>query len=360
MSIGYEHDEEMPEFFVGRQRELAWIDQRARERGRTLEIVGPGGVGKTALVRRFLQLRRFDGEAIWIAQSNAPLDLDRIDYLLREVRSRRGNIVVVDYATLDDDQLDRLMRKVFNWKVVRTLFVIGRTATSAKRASTLEVGPLDEDSSQEIPVAFLSTAAGIPLAIRLIAEQSRRSSPDSLASQLQGLLYDVEKQIHVPRRELIAAIKPRLVIANDQVLKRLQSRPEDIHQIGHRKFEELIAELLSDMDFDVELTPATRDGGRDVLAYWNSPIGRLLCLVEAKKYRSDRPVGISLVRNLYGTLMDEQATSAMLVTTADFSPDARKFEQRHKWQIGLKNYTDLVEWIENYKKPKSNRILLPS
>jgi restriction system protein len=81
--------------------------------------------------------------------------------------------------------------------------------------------------------------------------------------------------------------------------------------------------------------------------------------VEVKKHRPDRTVGIQLVKNLYGTLMDEQATSAMLVTTSDFSRDARKFEDKHKWQLALKNYTDLVEWIENYKKPKAAKIIRP-
>jgi HJR/Mrr/RecB family endonuclease len=178
---------------------------------------------------------------------------------------------------------------------------------------------------------------------------------------LQGSLYELQNQVLVPQRELINRVEPTIIRANEQILERLRARPQDIHRIGHRKFEELIAELLEDMDFDVELTQATRDGGRDVLAYWNSPVGRLLILVEAKKYRPDRTIGVQLVRTLYGTLMDEQANSAMIVTTSDFSPDARSFEAKHKWQLGLKNYTDLVGWIENYKKPKPQRsnIILP-
>jgi restriction system protein len=202
-------------------------------------------------------------------------------------------------------------------------------------------------------------AEGHPLAIHLIARLLETHDPSALAGLLQGALYQLDNEILVPRRELIKSVKPRLVLVNEQFLEKLKARPEDIHQIGHRKFEEIVAELLDDMGFNVELTQETRDGGRDVLAYWDSPVGRLLCLVEAKKHRPDRTVGVQLVRNLYGTLIDEQANSAILVTTADFSADARKFAARHKWQLGLKNYTDLVQWIENYKKPKSKGIIIP-
>jgi restriction system protein len=111
-----------------------------------------------------------------------------------------------------------------------------------------------------------------------------------------------------------------------------------------------VAELLTDLGYDVELTPATRDGGKDILAYMTTPHGKLLCLVEAKKYRRDRPVGVELVRQLYGTLADADASSAMLVTTSSFSPGAKAFQQRHQYKLTLRDYGNVVQWIEGYKK----------
>ena len=116
-----------------------------------------------------------------------------------------------------------------------------------------------------------------------------------------------------------------------------------------RQFEEIIADLLSSMGYDVELTKQTRDGGKDILAYMNTDLGRFLCLVGAKRHRHDRPVGIALVRNLYGTLKDHEATSAMLVTTSYFSDDAKEFQERHKFHFALRDYADVVAWIQKYK-----------
>jgi len=103
------------------------------------------------------------------------------------------------------------------------------------------------------------------------------------------------------------------------------------------------------MGWRVELTPATRDGGKDILAYLDTDVGEILCLVEAKKYRRDRNVGIDLVRTLYGTLCDYQANSAMLVTTSAFTPDAHEFRRRHQYQLSLKDYAHIVDWIHRYK-----------
>jgi hypothetical protein len=79
-----------------------------------------------------------------------------------------------------------------------------------------------------------------------------------------------------------------------------------------------------------------------------SECGEFLCLVEAKKHREDRKVGVSLVRTLYGTLCDFQASSGMLVTTSSYSKDAHALQQKHKYQLSLKDYTDVAGWIQRY------------
>ena len=121
-----------------------------------------------------------------------------------------------------------------------------------------------------------------------------------------------------------------------------------MHKLSPREFEKLLAELLRDMGWEVELTKQTRDGGSDILAYLNTEVGRLLCLVEAKHYRQDRKIGVDLVRTLYGTLCDAQANSAMLVTSSTFTADAKQFQQKHQYQLNLRDYTDLVKWILKY------------
>jgi restriction system protein len=100
---------------------------------------------------------------------------------------------------------------------------------------------------------------------------------------------------------------------------------------------------------EVELTPATRDGGKDILAYMDTPVGKLLSLVETKQHNKNRPVGVSLVRSLYGTVVDHQASSGMLVTTSRFAKPAKQFQEKHRYQLELKDYGDVVNWLLKHK-----------
>lgn len=149
-------------------------------------------------------------------------------------------------------------------------------------------------------------------------------------------------------RRLLAVAKPVIVTANEAMVKALKQCPEDVFKLTSRQFEELVAELLHDMGYDVTLTPATRNGGKDILASIKNECGEFLCLVEAKKHRRDRKVGVSLVRSLDGTLCDFQASSAMLVTTSTFSKDAHAMREKHKYQLSLRDYTDVAGWIQKH------------
>ena len=163
------------------------------------------------------------------------------------------------------------------------------------------------------------------------------------------LLYEAKTELTIPDRTIITDVVPRIEIASARLAERLKNQPQDIHGLTSREFEYLIAELLTDLGCGrVQVTPATRDGGRDLLAYFDLDLGTLLCLVEAKKNRPDRPVGVELVRSLYGVVCHEDASHGMLVTTSTFTSDAQAFQLKHPHRLSLRDYTHLTDWIHRY------------
>ena len=92
-------------------------------------------------------------------------------------------------------------------------------------------------------------------------------------------------------------------------------------------FEHLIRELF-EKEFkasggEVKVTQASRDGGVDAVAFDPDPIRGGKIVIQAKRYTNT--VGVSAVRDLFGTVINEGATKGILVSTADYGPDAYDF-----------------------------------
>ncbi len=136
----------------------------------------------------------------------------------------------------------------------------------------------------------------------------------------------------------------------DRILNQLKHDPKQLYRLTPREFEELIAHLLEGEGYSVSLTQQSHDGGKDILIATPTDLGDLLYLVECKKYDSKRPVGVSLVRELYGVVEQERATAGLLVTSSYFTPAALKFREPVKHRIALHDYIKVIEWINNNMK----------
>lgn len=144
-------------------------------------------------------------------------------------------------------------------------------------------------------------------------------------------------------------LSPVTTFLDTELLRYLAKHPDRLYQVDPRKFEELVAELLRDMGYDVRLTPATVDGGRDVLAVFKIPAGEILTIVECKRFAADRHIGPDLVQRLLWVAdRYDNASRAMLATTSFFSPKARDLERQFRWRLGLKDFAALEDWLGKY------------
>jgi len=83
-----------------------------------------------------------------------------------------------------------------------------------------------------------------------------------------------------------------------EIKRYFKDNPAKLYDLSPRKFEELIASILEDLGFDVQLTQATRDGGSDIIAYIRNAVCEYLTLVECKKYDPKNKVGVGIIRAL--------------------------------------------------------------
>lgn len=141
--------------------------------------------------------------------------------------------------------------------------------------------------------------------------------------------------------------KDKRFITSYEVAKDLDEM-SNLAAMDWEDFEHLIRELFekefSQNGGEVKVTQASRDGGVDAIAFDPDPIRGGKIVIQAKRYTIT--VGVSAVRDLYGTLMNEGATKGILVTTSDYGPDAYDFAKGKP--ITLLNGSNLLHLLEKH------------
>ncbi|WP_214803595.1 restriction endonuclease [Exiguobacterium sp. s194] len=153
----------------------------------------------------------------------------------------------------------------------------------------------------------------------------------------------------------LTAVAP--VIKMDWNDNRIVEGKDTIHELEEttnlasmdwQDFEHLIREIFekefSKNGGEVRITQASRDGGVDAIAFDPDPLRGGKIVIQAKRYTNT--VGVSAVRDLYGTVMNEGAIKGILVSTADYGPDAYNFVKDKP--LTLLNGSNLLYLLENH------------
>ncbi len=133
-----------------------------------------------------------------------------------------------------------------------------------------------------------------------------------------------------PRPSELQAVKPiiefdmidKRFVEEGDILNALDTRP-NLMELNPFEFETLVSNLFGKMGLESKLTRSSRDGGVDAVAFDARPVLGGKVVIQAKRYSN--VVGVSAVRDLYGTMMNEGANKGILVTTSNYGPDAYDF-----------------------------------
>ncbi len=133
-----------------------------------------------------------------------------------------------------------------------------------------------------------------------------------------------------PRPTELVPVKPvvefnmvdKRFIDQGDILGALDTRP-NVMDLTPSEFEQLVSNLFTKMGFETKLTRSSRDGGVDAVAFDTRPIVGGKLVIQAKRYK--HTVGVSSVRDLYGTMQHEGANKGILVATSGYGPDAFDF-----------------------------------
>jgi restriction system protein len=145
----------------------------------------------------------------------------------------------------------------------------------------------------------------------------------------QQCIRDLHAQVSPSAAELVP-VRPLVhfnmvddrFIASTDVLGGLDSRP-NLMELSPSEFEALITNLFEKMGLETRLTRASRDGGVDCVAWDMRPVVGGKVVVQAKRYKNT--VGVTAVRDLYGSVMNEGAAKGILVATSGYGKSSFDF-----------------------------------
>ncbi len=143
----------------------------------------------------------------------------------------------------------------------------------------------------------------------------------------------------------------RCVDITPSLLRFLKEDPTRLHELSPAQLEQLVAERLDRMGFDVTLTGSAyaRDGGIDLIAVPKTrTVGTLLLAGQIKHHRGDQKTGRQAVDRLL-SWKDSCFNLGLLVTNTGFTKDALWVATRDKNRafLRLRDFQDLVKWIED-------------
>lgn len=130
-----------------------------------------------------------------------------------------------------------------------------------------------------------------------------------------------------------------------ELLQELKNEPKNVYRLTSRKFEYLVAELLQRSGYEVEVTSATRDGGKDVIAKLKTPALTFILYVECKHNHPDNKVGVQIARQLFGVVQADRVSAGLIVTTSSFTEPALKYQRQFPHLLDLKAYDALARWL---------------
>lgn len=177
-------------------------------------------------------------------------------------------------------------------------------------------------------------ACGQRMRVKLYAIEYPVGAWDSQFHESDGC-----KIVHEPAIEM--EYEPDIPDSVLSVYEQVLYNPSSVYALDPWKFEELVAEVFQKHGFNASVTQKTRDGGKDIVATFEMGGVLYSTFFECKHYASDRPVGVRVVRELYGKLNMERIDKGVIVTTSYFTRDAIREAKETNGRIQLVDFDKL-------------------
>jgi hypothetical protein len=106
------------------------------------------------------------------------------------------------------------------------------------------------------------------------------------------------------------------------IIMAILNNPNLLMDLEWLDIERMVAELFRGIGFRVELTPATKDGGKDIILELEEKVEKRTYIIEIKHWRSKQKAGKKVIDKFVKIVVKEKRTAGLFLSTYGVSDDA--------------------------------------
>lgn len=201
----------------------------------------------------------------------------------------------------------------------------------------------DDDEEGETAPWYVHYSASVTVQPRVAFGGPITIAP---SAKPRTLTVDEAQAINLAIREKCEPRVIALEYVTPEFIQKLTHNPDEMRFLHWRDFEFLLAGLLDQFGYQVDVQRGTKDGGIDLFALSKAdhPLGPHKYLLQAKRWKN--AVGVAPVRELKFLHDHYSMTKSCLATTSRFTSGAWHLAQQYSHQLDLRDFEGLSEWIK--------------
>lgn len=137
-------------------------------------------------------------------------------------------------------------------------------------------------------------------------------------SALRDVPFQILTELE-PQHSRVVLLMERL--ARD-VIRAIAANQSELRQVEWRTLEHVLATALESLGFDTELTPSTKDGGKDIVLTCLEHGTRRSYAVEIKHWVAGKKVGGNHLKKFLDVLVTERHDRGLFLSTSGYASDA--------------------------------------
>lgn len=182
------------------------------------------------------------------------------------------------------------------------------------------------------------------------AEFAQRQVPVRLELLDNGGLENWVRQVTSAEEPATSRVAAALVECSRQIALLVAEDARELNHVEWRDLERLLAAIFDELGFTVELTPSSKDKGKDIILRFTIKGSAKKFLVEVKHWRSGKRVGPGVVTDFVEVVANEKSEGGLVLSSSGFSPTALALTEVERRRVRLGDDEKVLSLCRTYRK----------